>query len=134
MKTICMLVCAFFALSAQSNGQRRTAVQNQPAVVAGDTAKPKVRGELIRPIKVWKQGQSIDADAIDCNIVYDDLEGSAKVYFQLKDSTGAEVASGNLDISGADYRQFNTAQNRINWVYNFTIRTLRLQNRNQLVN
>ena len=127
MKAICMLVCAFFALTATA--QRRTAVQNQPAVVAGDTAKPKVRGELIRPIKVWKQGQSVDADAIDCNIVYDDLDGSAKVYFQLKDSTGAEVASGNLDISGPDYRQFNTAQNRINWVYNFTIRALRLQQR-----
>ena len=134
MKAICMLVCAFFALSAHSHGQRRTAVQNQPAVVAGDTAKPKVRGELIRPIKVWKQGQSVDADAIDCNIVYDDLDGSAKVYFQLKDSTGAEVASGNLDISGPDYRQFNTAQNRINWVYNFVIKALRLQQRQQIVN
>ena len=126
-------VCAFFALSAQQR-PTRTATNNQPAVVAGDTAKPRGKGELIRPIKVWKAGNTVDADEIDLTIVFDDLEASAKVYYSLKDSTGAQVADGNLDIAGADYRQWNTAPNRINWAYNFTIRALRLQQRNQTVN
>lgn len=125
-----MAVCAFFA-----HGQKKTAVQNQPAVkVESDTAKPKGKGELIKPIKVWKAGNTVDADEIDLTIVFDDLESYAKVYYSLKDSTGAQVADGNVDISGADYRQWNTAPNRINWAYNFTIRALRLQQRNQTVN
>lgn len=87
-------------------------------------------GDLIRPIKVWKNGSSVDATSIDCSIVYDGLRDStAKVFYSLKDSVGAELASGNLDISGADYRTFNAANNRINWTYNFTIRALRLQAR-----
>ncbi len=125
-----MAVCAFFA-----HGQKKTAVQNQPAVkVESDTAKPKGKGELIKPIKVWKAGNTVDADEIDLTIVFDDLESSAKVYYSLKDSTGAQVADGNVDISGADYRTWNTAPNRINWAYNFTIRALRLQQRQQTAN
>ena len=126
-------ICLAFAVEAQTR-PARTATNNQPAVVAGDSAKPKGKGELIRPIKVWKAGNSVDAENIDLTIVFDDLESSAKVYYSLKDSTGAQVADGNLDISGADYRQWNTAPNRINWAYNFTIRALRLQQRNQTVN
>jgi len=125
-------VCAFFAQGQQK--PNRTATNNQPAVVAGDTAKPKGKGELIKPIKVWKAGNTVDADEIDLTIVFDDLESSAKVYYSLKDSTGAQLADGNVDISGADYRQWNTAPNRINWAYNFTIRALRLQQRQQTAN
>lgn len=126
-------ICLAFAVEAQTR-PARTATNNQPAVVAGDSAKPRGKGELIRPIKVWKAGNTIDADEIDLAIVFDDLESSAKVYYSLKDSTGAQVADGNLDIAGADYRQWNTAPNRINWAYNFTIRALRLQQRQQTVN
>jgi hypothetical protein len=130
MRIIIIAVCVFFALTVSA---QKKSVQNQPAVVA-DTAKPKGKGELIKPIKVWKDGNSVDADEIDCDIVYDDLKGSAKVYFQLKDSTGSSVASGNLGIDGADYRAYNNAPNKINWVYNFVIRALRLQNRQQNMN
>ena len=126
-------ICLAFASEAQTR-PARTATNNQPAVVAGDTAKPRGKGELIRPIKVWKAGNTVDAENLDLTIVFDDLESSAKVYYSLKDSTGAQVADGNLDISGADYRTWNTAPNRINWAYNFTIRALRLQQRNQNVN
>lgn len=126
-------ICLAFAVEAQTR-PARTATNNQPAVVAGDTAKPRGKGELIRPIKVWKAGNTVDAENLDLTIVFDDLESSAKVYYSLKDSTGAQVADGNLDISGADYRTWNTAPNRINWAYNFTIRALRLQQRNQNVN
>ena len=143
MKYILMIIaiCAGMAVSAQK-APKGTAnpvpggVSSSTIGVSNilDTAKPKGKGELIRPIKVWKDGNSVDADEIDCDIVYDDLKGSARVYFQLKDSTGSSVASGNLGISGADYRAYNTAPNKINWVYNFVIRALRLQNRQQNMN
>lgn len=123
-------ICACMAVSAQ----KKTAVQNQPATVVSDTAKKRGKGELIKPIKVWKAGNSVDAENIDLTIAFDDLESSAKVYYSLKDSTGAQVADGNIDISGADYRTWNTAPNRINWAYNYTIRALRLQQRQQITN
>lgn len=129
------LIVAFILFILSADAQKKTAVQNQPAVkVESDTAKKRGKGELIKPIKVWKAGNTVDADEIDLTIVYDDLESSAKVYYSLKDSTGAQVADGNLDISGADYRTWNTAPNRINWAYNFTIRALRLQNRQTPIN
>lgn len=121
-------VCAFFAQAQKAKVQS----DSTKSVVKSESVKTK--GELIKPIKVWKAGQSVDAENIDLAIVYDDLVGSAKVYYSMKDSTGAQVADGNVDISGADYRQFNVAQNRINWTYNFVIRALRLQQRNQIVN
>lgn len=132
-----ILVCAFFALAGYA--QKRTAVNSAnvptPVVpVVYDSARPRMKGELIRPIKVWKDGQSLDAESIDCDIVYDDLNGSAKVLFNIKDSAGASIATGNITIDGQDYRTFNTAANRTNWTYNYVIRALRLQNRQTPVN
>jgi hypothetical protein len=133
-------VCAFFAQAQNApKGQANAVPKGASTGSVGsssviDTAKPKGKGELIKPIKVWKNGASLDAESLDLTIVYDDLESSAKVYYSLKDSTGSQLADGNLDISGADYRTWNTAPNRINWAYNFTIRALRLQQRNQQVN
>lgn len=126
MKQLCILVCAVFAFSAQAQ-VKKTAVQNQPAVVVSDTAKKRVKGELIKPIKVWKGGATIDADEIDLTVVYDDLESSAKLYYVLTDSTGVQLADGNIDVSGDDYKTWVTANNRIRWVYNFAIRFLKLQ-------
>lgn len=126
MKQLCILVCAVFAFSAQAQ-VKKTAVQNQPAVVVSDTAKKRGKGELIKPIKVWKGGATSDADEIDLTVVYDDLESSAKLYYVLTDSTGAQLADGNIDVSGDDYKTWVTANNRIRWVYNFAIRFLKLQ-------
>ena len=130
---ILILILSVSAIFAQAQRARVQSDTTRPVVVRSDSSKPR-KGELIRPIKVWKQGQSVDAENIDLTIVFDDLESSAKVYYSLKDSTGSQLADGNLDIAGADYRQWNTAPNRINWAYNFTIRALRLQQRNQQVN
>lgn len=140
MKRITLSIIAafvFFTMFAQMK-PARTAVNtvNVPTPVVPmvyDSTKKPVRGELIKTIKVWKGGQSIDAEAIDCAIVYDGLDDStATVYYMLKDSSGAQVADGNLTIGKGEYRQFNTAPNRINWVYNFVIRALRLQQRQTL--
>ena len=125
-----MAVCAFFA-----HGQKKTAVQNQPAVkVQSDTAKKRGKGELIKPVKVWKGGHTIDADEVDLTVVYDDLESSAKLYYVLTDSTGVQLADGNIDVAGEEYKKWVVAPNRINWVYNFAIRFLRLQSQSNIIN
>ena len=128
-----ILALILFVLSADA--QKKTAVQSQPAVkVASDSAKKRGKGELIKPVKVWKAGQTIDADEVDLTVVYDDLESSAKLYYVLTDSTGVQLADGNIDVSGDDYKTWTTAPNRIRWVYNFAIRFLRLQNQSSPVN
>jgi hypothetical protein len=132
-KYILIFILSVSAIFAQAQRARVQSDTTKPAVVRSDSSKPR-KGELIKPIKVWKNGASLDAESLDLTIVYDDLESSAKVYYSLKDSTWSQLADGNLDISGADYRTWNTAPNRINWAYNFTIRALRLQQRNQQVN
>lgn len=136
MKQLCILVCAVFVLSAQA--QKKTAVQqlsNPPkTAVVSDTAKKRGKGELIKHIKVWKGGATSDADEIDLTVVYDDLESSAKLYYVLTDSTGVQLADGNIDVSGDDYKTWVTANNRIRWIYNFAIRFLKLQNQSSPVN
>lgn len=94
-----------------------------------DTTKPKKKGELIQPIRVWKDGKLVDAQNIDLTSVFDDLESSAKLYYVLKDSVGAQLAEGNLSIDADDYRQMNVAPNKIAWVYRYAIRQLKLQTR-----
>lgn len=133
MRAFCIVVCAFFAFSAQAQ-VKKTAVQNQPAAVVSDTAKKRGKGELIKPIKVWKGGATSDAGEIDLTVVYDDLESSAKLYYVLTDSTKVQLADGNIDVSGDDYKTWVTAPNRIRWVYNFAIRFLKLQTKSSPVN
>lgn len=133
MRIICTFLCAFFALT--TTAQKKTAVQNQPAVkVESDTSKKRGKGELIKPVKVWKNGQTVDADEVDLTVVYDDLESSAKLYYVLTDFTGVQLADGNIDVSGQDYKTWVQAPNRIRWIYNFAIRFLRLQNQSSPVN
>lgn len=133
MKRIIIIgVCALIAFSVTA--QKKTAVQSQTQVVSSDTAKKRGKGELIKPVKVWKNGATIDADEIDLTVVYDDLESSAKLYYVLTDSTGVQLSDGNIDVSGDDYKAWNRAPNRINWVYNFAIRFLRLQTQTQTQN
>ena len=95
--------------------------------MAQDSSKVKKKGEPVKPIKVWKNGSVVDATDIDLTVVYDDLESSAKLYYLLKDSTGVSLADGNIDVSGNDYKTWIVAPNRINWVYRFAIRFLKLQ-------
>ena len=132
MKAICIFVCAFFALTATA--QKKVAVQSETVKVKSDTAKKRGKGELIKPVKVWKSGQTVDADEVDLTVVYDDLESSAKLYYVLTDSTGVQLADGNIDVSGDDYKKWVVAPKRINWVYNFAIRFLRLQSQSNTVN
>ena len=124
MKNICMLVCAFFALTASA--QKKTAVQNQPAVV--DSVKaPKKKGIDVNPVKVWRDGRTVDGVDLDVDVAYEDLDNMVRFYYQLKDSTGAQIASGNVEVTGADYDDYKTKPNHARAAYQIVLKYLRLQ-------
>lgn len=95
--------------------------------IGQDSSKVKQRGELIKPVKVWKNGKTLDARDIDLAVVYDNLESYATLYYVLKDSVSVVLSDGNITLDGKEYRQWVVAPNRIAWVYNFAIRSLRLE-------
>jgi hypothetical protein len=126
-----MLVCAFFALTASA--QKKTAVQNQPAVV--DSVKAlKKKGIDVNPVKVWKDGKTVDGVDLDVDVAYEDLDKMVRFYYQLKDSTGAQIASGNVEVSGKDYDDYKTLPNHAQRAYNIVLRHLRLQQKPTIQN
>jgi hypothetical protein len=124
MKYAIMVLCAIIALNAQ--GQRKTAVNNQPAVV--DSVKsPKKKGIDVNPVKVWRDGKTVDGVDLDVDVAYEDLDNMVRFYYQLKDSTGAQIASGNVEVSGKDYDDYKSLPNHAQRAYNIVLRHLRLQ-------
>ncbi len=95
--------------------------------VGQDSVNVKKKGEPVRPIKVWKNGKTVDAVDIDIAVVYDNLESYATLYYVLKDSSSVVLSDGNITLDDKEYRQWVVAPNRIKWVYNFVIKSLRLE-------
>lgn len=124
MKKVIIVLCAFIALNAQA--QRRTAVNNQPVIV--DSVKAlKKKGIDVNPVKVWKDGKVVDGVDLDVDVAFEDLDNMVRFYYQLKDSTGAQIANGNVEMSGADYDDYKSKPNHNRTAYNFVLRYLRLQ-------
>ena len=121
-----LILCTFIALNAQA--QRRTAVNNQPAVV--DSVKsPKKKGIDVNPVKVWRDGKTVDGVDLDVDVAFEDLDNMVRFYYQLKDSTGAQIASGNVEVTGADYDDYKTKPNHARAAYQIVLKYLRLQQR-----
>lgn len=74
-----------------------------------DPSKPHKRP--IDKVKVWANGVVYDADDIDVVCVWDDLATTARFYYTLSDSTGAVVTSGNVELTGEDYKDYAVKAN-----------------------
>jgi hypothetical protein len=71
----------------------------------------------IEPVKVWKNGEQLEATLLNAMIVNDNLESACTFYYQLLtggDGTeampityGQSVAQGNISLSGEDYLGWN---------------------------
>jgi len=131
MKYAIMVLCAIIALNAQ--GQRKTAVNNQPAVVDSVKARQK-KGIDVNPVKVWKDGKTVDGVDLDVDVAFEDLDNMVRFFYQLKDSTGAQIASGNVEVSGKDYDDYKSLPNHAQRAYNIVLRHLRLQQKPQIAN
>jgi hypothetical protein len=131
MKYRILLILIAFGLNASA--QRRTAVNNQPSVV--DSVKvPKKKGIDVNPVKVWRDGKTVDGVDLDVDVAYEDLDKMVRFYYQLKDSTGAQIASGNVEVSGKDYDDYKTLPNHAQRAYNLVLRHLRLQQKPTIQN
>jgi hypothetical protein len=78
-------------------------------VEAQDTIKAGKKP--IDKVNVWKDGKVYDADDIEIVCVYNDMNTLARFYYRLKDSTGAVVSDGNVEIKGDDYQKLSTLNN-----------------------
>ncbi len=99
------------------------------SVTAQDSSNIKPKKRPIDKVKIWKDGKMYDADDINVICVYDDFESSAKLYYELKDSTGMIVTSGNIDINGADYLDYASKPNHPDRAVILTMKYLNIQTR-----
>jgi hypothetical protein len=99
------------------------------SLTAQDSSNVKTKKRPIDKVKIWKDGKMYDADDINVICVYDDFESSAKLYYELKDSTGMIVTSGNIDINGADYLDYASKPNHPDRAVILTMKYLNIQTR-----
>ena len=59
--------------------------------------------KTISPIQSWINGKSVTATIFNMYVIGGVLGSSASFYYSLLDSNLANVAQGNLTMSGADY-------------------------------
>ena len=92
-----------------------------------DSTKPNKRP--IDKVKVWQNGVVYDADDIDVVCVWDDLATTARFYYTLSDSTGAVVTSGNVELTGEDYKDYAIKANHANRAVILVMRQLNVKER-----
>jgi hypothetical protein len=127
MKYILAIIAMSLAFEAGAQTRpARTATNNQSAVV--DSVKaPKRKGIDVNPVKVWKDGKTVDGVDLDVDVAYEDLDNMVRFYYQLKDSAGVQIANGNVEVTGKDYDDYKTLPNHAQRAYNIVLRHLRLQ-------
>lgn len=92
-----------------------------------DSTRPNKRP--IDKVKVWANGVVYDADDIDVVCVWDDLATTARFYYTLLDSTGAVVTSGNVELTGEDYKDYAVKANHANRAVLLVMRQLNVKER-----
>jgi hypothetical protein len=125
MKKYILILCAFFALSAEA--QKKTAVQNTKVDSVSVPAPVKKKGIDVNPVKVWKDGKTVDGVDLDVDVAFEDLDKMVRFYYQLKDSAGVQIANGNVEVTGDDYEDYKTKPNHARAAYQIVLRYLRLQ-------
>ena len=109
-----LISIAFIAISLSASAQ-------------SDSTKPNKRP--IDKVKVWQNGVVYDADDIDVVCVWDDLATTARFYYTLSDSTGAVVTSGNVELTGEDYKDYSVKANHANRAVILVMRQLNVKER-----
>lgn len=94
-----------------------------------DTTRPNKRP--IDKVKVWVNGVNYDADNIDVVCVWEDYVNVVRWMYTLTDSTGAVVASGNVELTGDKYKDFASKPNHADRAVLLVMRELNLKQRQQ---
>jgi hypothetical protein len=131
MKQVIMVLCAVIALNAQAQKKQavpapKVGVQSDSLALVNSTPVKK-KGIEVNPVKVWRDGKTLDGVDLDVDVAYEDLDKMVRFYYQLKDSAGVQIANGNVEVSGEDYEDYKTKPNHAQRAYNLVLRHLRLQ-------
>ena len=65
--------------------------------------------KLIEPIRIWKNGESQEANLLNAYIINDNLQSSCSFYYSLNSSgegtenTGEKLADGNVTMDEENY-------------------------------
>jgi hypothetical protein len=138
MKYRILLILIAFGLNATA--QKKQAVATPKVAVQSDSIAPvkapavKKKGIEVNPVKVWKNGASVNGVDLDVAVAYEDFENMVRFYYELKDSTGAQIANGNVEVTGADYDDYKSKPNHDKRAYQIVLRYLRLQQKPSIQN
>ena len=72
----------------------------------------------IQPITIWKDGEAKVATQLSATIISDNLIDSAVFYYRLLTEENAQVAEGNVSISGEDYENWFSNEDAYNYIAN----------------
>jgi hypothetical protein len=77
----------------------------------------------IQPVKIWYQGNLINADIFNLYVISDNLTNSAVFYYALfsgtLDQLGIKLAEGNLTMLDQDYINYSTSTDSNQFAYNW---------------
>jgi len=73
--------------------------------------------KAIQPVSIWNYGVISQATQLSLNIINDNLETSATLYYQLLTEDGTQLAQGNLVIDGEEYQTWGEASDINNEAY-----------------
>ena len=138
MKYRILLILIAFGLNATA--QKKQAVAAPKVAVQSDSLAPvpapavKKKGIEVNPVKVWRDGKTLDGVDLDVDVAYEDLDKMVRFYYQLKDSAGVQIANGNVEVTGEDYEDYKTKPNHAQRAYVIVLRYLRLQSKPTIQN
>jgi hypothetical protein len=122
-----LFVFGSFGVNAQTLPNTGVGTKLGNSVIGDSVSVVKKKGIEVNSIKVWKNGVSVDAVDLDVDVAYEDLDKMVRFYYQLKDSTGAQIANGNVEITGDEYEDYKTKPNHAQRAYVIVLRYLKLQ-------
>lgn len=88
----------------------------------------------IIPIQIWVSGNLLIANVFVLQIVNDDLQSRAQLYYKLLNKTVIDetesftiVTDGNLTIDGVSYQNWTNEPDVNEWIYNWSADQLNIE-------
>jgi stress response protein SCP2 len=80
----------------------------------------------ISTVTIWKDGVSKTAELFALRCVGDDLATNAVFYYELRETSGEVLVTGNLTMNGTDYATWNNTVDANTAAYNWAATKLNL--------
>ena len=79
----------------------------------------------IQPVQIWTNGETITANNLQADSVYDNLVNESKFYYQVQKDTQS-LSVGNISIVGYDYDTWKANNFSAEWALTFICNQLNL--------